>query len=148
VIFSDRKEMAMRLHLLLGVVAAFASNTAMAGEAEKAAIDSWYKALTAVDRTSFANLLDETAKITLGDLDTVQTKAEFIASLDEWEDAMKGTTLRHAVESDAEGLVTVTVCYIFPDNESLTREIFGFTGGRIVSSEQETVADSCAEFPG
>ena len=138
----------MRLHLLLGLFAAFASNMAMAGEAEKATIDSWYKALIAVDRTSFANLLADNAKITLGDLDIVQTKAEFIASLDEWEDAMKGSTLRHTVETDAEGLVTVSVCYIFPDNESLTREVFGFTSGRISSSEQETISDSCAEFPG
>lgn len=138
----------MRLHLIVGFIAAFAASAAMAGEAEKAAIDSWYKALVAVDRASFANLLDDNAKITLGDLDIVQTKAEFIASLDEWEDAMKGATLRHAVETDEDGLVTVTVCYTFPDNESLTREIFGFEGGRIMSSEQQTISDNCAEFPG
>lgn len=139
----------MRISLILSLLTGIMfGHAALAGEAEKAAIDSWYKALIAVDRTAFANLLAENAKITLGDLDIVQTKAEFIASLDEWEDAMKGSTLRHAVETDAGGLVTVSVCYIFPDNESLAREVFGFTSGRISSSEQETISDSCAEFPG
>ena len=137
----------MRLHLIGGLIAVLAS-PAGAGEAEKAVVDNWYKALAAVDRTSFGTLLAENAKITLGDLDIVQTKAEFITSLDEWEDAMKGSSIRHAVESDTEGLVTVMVCYTFPDNESLTREVFGFTGGQIGSSEQETISDSCAEFPG
>ena len=137
----------MRLKLIFAFIAALAVNMASAGEAEKAAIDSWYKALATVDRATFGSLLADNAKITLGDLDIVQTKTEFIASLDEWEDAMKGSTIRHAVESDAESLVTVVVCYTFPDNESLTREVFGFTGGRISSSEQETISDSCADFP-
>jgi hypothetical protein len=148
VIFCGHEGIAMRLHLILGFIAVFASNMAVAGEAEKAAIDSWYKALATIDRTAFSNLLADNAKITLGDLDIVQTKPEFITSLDEWEDAMKGSTLRHSVESDAGGLVTVAVCYVFPGNESLTREVFGFTSGRISSSEQETIADSCADFPG
>lgn len=137
----------MRTRLIFCFLATLLANTAVAGEAEKAAVDSWYKALAAVDRPAFTDLLADTAKITLGDLDIVQTKAEFITSLDEWEDAMKGSTIRHAVESDAEGLVTVVVCYKFPDNESLTREVFAFDGGRISSSEQETIADTCAEFP-
>lgn len=137
----------MRLKLIFAFIAALAVNMASAGEAEKAAIDSWYKALATVDRATFGSLLADNAKITLGDLDIVQTKAEFITSLDEWEDAMKGASVRHAVESDTEGLVTVAVCYKFPDNESLTREVFAFDGGRISSSEQETIADTCAEFP-
>ena len=136
----------MRLHLIGGLIAVLAS-PAVAGEAEKATVDSWYKALAAVDRTSFGTLRAENAKITLGDLDIVQTKAEFITSLDEWQDAMKGSTVRHAVERDNDGLVTVIVCYTFPDNESLTREVFGFENGRISASEQETITDSCDDFP-
>ena len=134
--------------LSLALALSLLSTVSFSGEAEKALVERWYTALGAVNRAEFADLLAEKAKVTLGDLDIIQTKAEFITSLDEWEDAMKGSSIRHAVESDTEGLVTVMVCYTFPDNESLTREVFGFTGGQIGSSEQETISDSCAEFPG
>jgi hypothetical protein len=124
------------------------TGAAAAGEAERALIDSWYKALAATDRVAIGGLLGEDAKITLGDLDIVQTRAEFMASLDEWEDAMKGASIRHAIESDQSDLVTAIVCYRFSDNESLTREVFSFSGRQIRSSEQETVAGNCADFPG
>ena len=121
---------------------------AFGGEQEKALVERWYTALEKIDRAAFGDLLADNAKVTLGDLDIIQTKAEFIVSLDEWEDAMKGATLRHAVDSDEEGLITVSVCYKFSDNESLTREVFAFEGGKIVWSEQETIADTCESFPG
>jgi hypothetical protein len=124
------------------------SSTALrAGEPEKQLIDRWYSALSSINRTEITDLLSDKAKITLGDLDIEQNKAEFIASLDEWEDAMKGSTIRHAVESDENGTITVTVCYKFPDNESLGREIFTFEPGKILTSAQETIAASCETFP-
>lgn len=128
-------------------LALFLPSAAMAGEAEKALVERWYSALAAIDRTTFGEIMADSAKVTLGDLDIIQTKAEFISSLDEWEDAMKGASIRHAIDKDEDGLVTVTVCYTFPDNEALAQEVFSFAGGKIVSSEQETIADSCAEFP-
>jgi hypothetical protein len=137
----------MRALLLSSCLAFLWSGFAMAGNAEKAVLERWYTALGNVDRPTIANLLAENAKITLGDLDIEQSKAEFVASLDEWADAMKGSTIRHGIEKDEDGLVTAIVCYKFPDNESLTREVFAFKGSQIESSEQETVADSCAEFP-
>ena len=121
---------------------------AISGEAERALVERWYAALEKIDRTAFGDLLSDSAKVTLGDLDIMQTKAEFISSLDEWEDAMKGAMIRHAVDSDEEGLITVSVCYKFSDNESLTREVFAFEGGKILSSEQETIAETCESFPG
>ncbi len=124
------------------------SSASFGGEAEKALVERWYTALGAVNRAEFADILSEKAKITLGDLDIIQTKAEFITSLDEWEDAMKGATIRHENDSDAEGLITVSVCYKFPDNEALGREVFAFEGGKVISSEQETIAESCESFPG
>ncbi|MGB8818046.1 MAG: hypothetical protein WCC06_11630 [Candidatus Aminicenantales bacterium] len=137
----------MRARLILSCFGLFWSGIALAGDAEKAVLDRWYTALGAVDRTAITGLLAENAKITLGDLDIEQSKAEFVASLDEWADAMKGSAIRHGIEKDEGGLMTAIVCYKFPDNESLTREVFAFEGGQIKSSEQETVADSCAEFP-
>ncbi len=134
--------------LSLALALSLLASTSYGGEAEKALVERWYAALGAVNRAEFADLLAEKAKVTLGDLDIIQTKAEFITSLDEWEDAMKGAAIRHEIDSDAEGLITVSVCYKFPDNEALGREVFAFDGGKIVSSEQETIAESCESFPG
>lgn len=124
-----------------------ASNPLWASEVEQVTIGSWYTALASVNRTEITNLLSDKAKITLGDLDIEQNKSEFIAGLDEWEDAMKGSSIRHAIESDADGVLTVLVCYKFPDNEALGREVFTFEAAKILSSTQETVAESCDEFP-
>lgn len=134
--------------LSLALALSLLSTVSFSGEAEKALVERWYTALGAVNRAEFADLLAEKAKVTLGDLDIIQTKAEFITSLDEWEDAMKGAAIRHEIDSDVEGLITVSVCYKFPDNEALGREVFAFDGGKIVSSEQETIAESCESFPG
>ena len=134
--------------LVVALALSLLASTSYGGEAEKALVERWYTALGAVNRAEFTDILSEKAKITLGDLDIIQTKAEFITSLDEWEDAMKGATIRHEIDSDAEGLITVSVCYKFPDNEALGREVFAFDGGKIVSSEQETIAESCESFPG
>ena len=134
--------------IILALALSLLSSAAFGGEAEKALIERWYAALGSINRAEFQDIISDKAKITLGDLDIIQTKAEFITSLDEWQDAMKGATIRHAIDSDADGLVTVSVCYKFPDNEALAREVFAFEGGKILTSEQETIADSCAEFPG
>lgn len=121
---------------------------AHAGDAEKAVVERWYKALETIDRAAFADILADKAMITLEDLDIQQTKSEFIASLDEWQDAMRGSTMRHAIDSDADNTLTVTVCYKFPDNETLTREIFIVEAGKVTANTQATLSDSCAEFPG
>lgn len=124
-----------------------ASTQSFAGETEKTTIGSWYAALAGVNRVEITNLLSDKAKITLGDLDIEQNKSEFIASLDEWEDAMKGSSIKSAIESDVDGVLTVLVCYKFPDNEALGREVFTFEAGKILNSNQETIAESCDEFP-
>ncbi len=134
--------------LVLALALSMQSTWSYAGGAETALIERWYNALGTINRAEFADILSDKAKITLGDLDIIQTKEEFIASLDEWQDAMKGATIRHAIDADADGLVTVSVCYKFPDNEALAREVFAFEGGKILASEQETIAESCETFPG
>lgn len=135
--------------LICALVLCLTSSTpALSGEAEAVLVERWYSALEKIDRAAFGDLLSDSAKVTLGDLDIIQTKAEFIASLDEWQDAMKDTSIRHAIDHDADGLITVSVCYKFSDNESLTREVFAFEGAKIMSSEQETIAETCESFPG
>jgi hypothetical protein len=109
-------------------------------------IDKWYAALTAIDRESFVALISDKAVIKLEDVGIEQTKAEFIESLDEWEDAMKGATIRHQIIEESADKVSTRVCYTFSSNESLNREDFKFEAGLIVESVQTKIADSCAEL--
>jgi hypothetical protein len=109
-------------------------------------IEKWYAALTAVDRATFGALISDKAVIKLEDIGIEQTKAEFIESLDEWEDAMKGATIRHQIIEESGDKVSVRVCYKFSDNESLNREDFKIEADMIVESLQAKIADSCAGF--
>lgn len=115
-----------------------------AGEAE--VVDKWYAALLLADRPTLDGLLADDARIRLDDIDLVQTKAEFLASMDEWKAAVAGATIRHRIDASEAGVATVTVCYDFPGNELLTRETFAIDGERITASSQATVAESCAGY--
>ena len=55
----------------------------------KTAMKPWFQALSPVDREVIAELLAENAQIELKDYDIVQTKEEFVESLDIWEDAIE-----------------------------------------------------------
>lgn len=117
--------------------------------AQNLLLDRWYTALFDVNRLAIADLLAEDAVITLEDLGVTQTKAEFIDALDEWEEAVENANLAWQLEVDTEADATtasVLVCYQFPDNEMMIREVFGFRDAKIVSSVQTTVGDSCENF--
>jgi hypothetical protein len=117
--------------------------------ADDALLDRWYAALFDADREAISELLSDNATIRLQDLGVTQTKTEFIAALDEWEEIVQ--TANFAWQIDAEAAqdpnqATALVCYQFPDNELMIREVFSFDGGRITGSVQSTVSDSCEEF--
>jgi hypothetical protein len=141
--------------LLLIACLALCGSPTYADNMATALIDRWYNALGTANSAEFADLLADGANITLDDLEVIQSKSDFIASLDEWEDANKGTTIRHSIDTiiehtlkSGEGtMVSVVVCYKFPSNEMLTQEDFAVEGDKIISSEQKTIADSCATFP-
>ena len=117
--------------------------------AQNTLLDRWYTALFDVNRVAIADLLAEDVIINLEDLGVTQTKAEFIESLDEWEDVVKNANLAWQLEEGAEvgpNEASVLVCYQFPDNEMMIREVFGFRGSKIISSVQTTVGDSCENF--
>jgi hypothetical protein len=135
----------MRRLLALALFLALAP-AASAEDGRAAVIEKWYTALAAIDRGAFETLLADNAAITLEDLDVEQTKREFIDSLDEWEEAMQGASIKHRISEETPGNVTVAVCYIFPGNESLTREVFTIDGGKVTRSVQTTITDSCAEY--
>jgi hypothetical protein len=68
--------------LLFSIVSARADDGALIGR--------WYAALLVADRTELSDLLADDVRIKLDDLGVVQTKQEFIASIDEWKGAVAG----------------------------------------------------------
>lgn len=117
--------------------------------AENDILERWYTALFDVDREALSELLAEEAVIQLEDLGVTQTKAEYIASLDEWEEIARNTNFAWQIDAEAPqeaDQATALVCYQFPDNDLMMREIFSFGDGKITGSVQSTVGDTCEEF--
>ena len=131
---------------LLAAALVLFSTLAIAATPQEALVEKWYAALAAIDRSAFETILADDALISLGDLDIEQSKKEFIESLDEWQDAMKDASIRHKVEETTADSISVIVCYTFPDNEALGREVFRFSGEKISESVQSTIGDTCAEY--
>ncbi|TGP48279.1 nuclear transport factor 2 family protein [bacterium M00.F.Ca.ET.230.01.1.1] len=117
-----------------------------AGADDGAIIDRWYSALLAADRTELSDLLSDDVRMKLDDIGVVQTKEDFIASIDEWRGAVAGATIRHRIEKSENGETTVLACYDFPSNDTLMRETFTVAGGRITASTQTTVAQDCSGY--
>jgi hypothetical protein len=109
-------------------------------------IERWYAALLAVDRDGLSALLSDDARIRLDDLGVEQSKAEFIASMDEWETSSAGATIRHRVEKSEDGVTTVVACYDFPANDILMRETFAITGDLITANSQAAMAETCDSY--
>jgi hypothetical protein len=124
--------------------------SAMAGDGNALALVRWYAALGGetgvVDKDTVGAMLADDAAIDLKDLGIIQTRDEFLTSLDEWTDAIAGGTIRHKVTADTPDETRTTVCYAFADNAMLTEETFRFAKGRIMSSVQTTLADNCDGF--
>jgi ketosteroid isomerase-like protein len=120
--------------------------TAQADDTQEILIEHWYSALATADRAVFDDLLADDAKVILEDIDTIQTKDEFLDSLNEWKNAVRGATVRHRIASTEDGTVTVFVCYQFPNSMTYTREIFSFRDGKIIESAQSSVGEACEGF--
>ncbi|WP_027163002.1 hypothetical protein [Mesorhizobium sp. WSM1293] len=124
--------------LLLAIIAARADDRAL--------ISRWYSALLVADRTELADLLADDVRIKLDDLGIVQSKQEFIASIDEWKGAVAGAAIRHRIEKSEGGVTTVVACYDFPNNDMLMQETFAVTDNRITASSQAAIAENCDGF--
>ena len=111
-----------------------------------AIIDRWYSALLVADRTELSDLLADDVRMKLDDIGVVQTKEDFIASIDEWQGAVAGAAIRHRIEKSEKGETTVLACYDFPSNDTLMRETFTVAGGRITASTQTAVAQDCSGY--
>ena len=124
--------------LLIAIIAARADDGAI--------ISRWYSALLVADRTELADLLADDVRIKLEDLGVVQSKQEFIASLDEWKGAVAGAAIRHRIEKSEGGVTTVIACYDFPDNDMLMQETFAVADNRITASSQAAIAENCEAY--
>ncbi|KUM23853.1 hypothetical protein AU467_08510 [Mesorhizobium loti] len=133
-----RKFLLATVLLLFSIVRASADDSAI--------IDRWYSALLIADRTELSELLADDVRMKLDDIGVVQDKQEFIASIDEWQGAVAGATIRHRIEKSANGETTVLACYDFPENDTLMRETFTVVGGRITASTQTAVAQDCSAY--
>lgn len=109
-------------------------------------LNRWFAMLERGDAAGLSGLIASNAKIQLDDLGATQTKAEFLASMDEWSEAIKGGSIRYKVEGTAGGSATALVCYHFLSNDKLMREKFRFVSGRITYVQQSDVAKSCDGF--
>ena len=92
------------------------------------------------------DLLADDVRIKLDDLGIVQSKQEFIASLDEWKGAVAGAAIRHRIEKSEGGVTTVIACYDFPDNDMLMQETFAVADNRITASSQAAIAENCEAY--
>ncbi|RUZ65458.1 nuclear transport factor 2 family protein [Mesorhizobium sp. M7A.F.Ca.CA.002.06.1.1] len=124
--------------MLLALIAARADDRAL--------ISRWYSALPVADRTELSDLLADDVRIKLDDLGIVQSKQEFIASIDEWKGAVAGAAIRHRIEKSEGGVTTVVACYDFPNNDMLMQETFAVTDNRITASSQAAIAENCDGF--
>ncbi|WP_136619853.1 MULTISPECIES: nuclear transport factor 2 family protein [Mesorhizobium] len=124
--------------LLVAIIAARAD--------DRAIISRWYSALLVADRTELSDLLADDVRIKLDDLGIVQSRQEFIASIDEWKGAVAGAAIRHRIEKSEGGITTVVACYDFPNNDVLMQETFAVTDNRITASSQAAIAENCDGF--
>lgn len=137
---------AIRTIMACAVLGAMLHLSAVQALAQQSVIDRWYDALLKADRAVLSELLADDATIKLDDLGVTQSKAEFIASMDEWQAAAKGAAIRHRIESQAGDTTIVLACYDFPGNDMTMRETFTTKDGRIVANTQSTVGDGCETY--
>ncbi|MBB6465563.1 DUF4440 domain-containing protein [Aminobacter carboxidus] len=114
--------------------------------AQENIVDRWYAALLKADGAALSQLLSNDATIRLDDIGVTQSKAEFIASMDEWQAAVKGAKIRHKIETEMGETIVVRTCYDFPNNDMTTRETFTTKGGVIVANTQMTIGENCDGF--
>ncbi|WP_367714657.1 DUF4440 domain-containing protein [Nitratireductor sp. GISD-1A_MAKvit] len=137
----------MKLHRTTTLLAATAFTVSAAIAQETSSLEEWFEALRTSDRQKISELLSSDAEIVLNDIGVVQTKQEFLASLDAWEDAAgDDTEIRYRLDEENGKSLMVTVCYDFPGNSVLTSEQFQIENHRIKRSEQSQIAENCDGF--
>lgn len=106
-------------------------------------VQNWFDGLRNAHANTFEEILTDNAMIELGDLGISQTKAEFIASLDQWKQVHRSAIITTKLASTDKSLIEVNVCYKFPSNEVYNRETFELIDGKISKSIQEKISNIC-----
>lgn len=129
--------------LLIAIsVMLFASKTAFAENTDLAT--KWYSALKTSNQAIFKELIADDATLEINPLEITQTKAEYIATLDNWEETTKDLTLiMKGINASGETTVTAIVCYRFSENSYLNEERFVFLDDKITSFSQNRKTDEC-----
>ena len=117
---------------------------ALAGPEET--LRSWYTMLQSGSDARIGGLLADNAVIVLEDIGVEQSKAEFMDSLGEWKDAIKGGSVDWKLKKKTSDSATATVCYRFTSGPMMVREDFTFSGEQIVKSVQKQLGSDCEKF--
>ncbi len=109
-------------------------------------VSRWYDALRTGDSAAFGELVADAASIELKASGIVQTRDEFIASLDDWAQlATQGQILVRPV-SATQNEAVAEVCYRFPGAERMNRETFSLADGKVTRLVQEEAGAGCPGF--
>ncbi|MDJ0612733.1 MAG: hypothetical protein QNJ29_03595 [Rhizobiaceae bacterium] len=111
--------------------------------ADDAPVETWYRALRDVDREAFQRVLADDARIILKEIQVIQSKGEFIESLDNWEEAAKDLSLTYDADRKGANEIVVEVCYRFASNTYANLEEFTILNDKIVLQTQEKLRDGC-----
>ena len=140
---------------MIGARAAAASLLALSITSAAAArepartVGAFYDALRTANGPALAAVLAEDAVIRLADLGFDMNREEFVDSMDVWADVASDMTLRirpDPTTPDGATRVVRIVCYEFPSNVSLTREVTTLRGDLIIRNEQEEIGTACEGF--
>lgn len=109
-------------------------------------VEKWFAALRSVDRIAFGELMAKDAVIELRSLKFSQTREEFIAALDNWQELAGDTEITARPVSVGDGSTTVQVCYRRPSEAWTNLEVIRHRDGFVTGAVQERIAEDCAGF--
>lgn len=119
------------------------SISVFAANAEDAPVESWFKALREVDRGLFERILADDVRIVLKEIQVIQTKGEFLESLDNWETLAQDLDLSFDADRRGRNEIVTQVCYKFENSSFTNLETFTIEDGKIVLQVQEKLRDGC-----
>jgi hypothetical protein len=131
---------------LAAIALLIAPATASRAASDEETIGLWYAMLVGGNAKGLGDMLADDAVIRLLDSGVDQSKADFLATMDDWRAQVAGAGIRHKIVEMAGKVTTVLVCYDFAENDIQQRETFRIEGGAIRENTQARVADSCAGF--
>ncbi|HMQ57643.1 MAG TPA: nuclear transport factor 2 family protein [Rhizobiaceae bacterium] len=132
--------------LVLGLFSGLVAMSANGDGGNVAIAQAWYAALQNADVSRLDAMLAPDAEIVLEDIGFTQDRAEFLASMPEWRDAIADGGIAWRMDAEAADGFAAIACYRFTGNSVLAREVFSMRAGLIARSVQRKIADDCDGF--